>query len=562
MSSTTVTITGIPAGAKTATPTTANIYTRSSYSSHTPSAIVVSFDLTNIDAEAHVESAVLKARCTDYAVYPGHEMWQASGNVSLGSQKFSFPEVALSQTPIARDVTDIVTIPVGGTLQLTASGASRYVTRADCIFTLELTYTKDERDEPSTVSFDASVIDAGDTVTVTLGAYKATYTHTITYTLGSHTVKHDLAAGVLTDSLTTDFTWIDAMSDSESGTMSVRVVTLKGDGANIGHSDHSILVNVPAKDPDGEGVVPSAGYITLEPVNPAGAPAFMQGKYVTGISRIKITLSYVGPSYGSTVQDITFAGWGDRVTKTGAEVSELSRESYSFTTDVLQTAGRFTIRGVVKDARGRSRAGAVRSAGDNVINVLSYAMPELDSVSVTRCVLDEHGTPTPNDRGDAITVSATFHCDQSGSLSGNTVTATLNISPEGQEQWLDTETPLANDATAQVIFPPVDAATGARPALATDVAYDLRFTLTDNVMSVENHVILPSSKFVIHFHNSGDSVAIGDVAEAPAAGETGRFTVNKAWTVYFGEDIRLIAADGTVRTLAQYVNDLIAAAMT
>lgn len=556
----TVTIWGYPEGTSSAD---MNIYTKSAYSVHTPSSIMVAFDLTQISAEAAVESVILTAQCTEYAIYPGYEIHQASGYISLGNYNYAFPEFATNRSATEQDITSSRLWPLGGTLRLVASGESRYVTRAKCRFSLQITYNDARPDTPSTATFDAAVIDAGQTVTTTLTAAKDTYTHTISYTLGTHAVTHTLAAGVLTDTMATEYSWIDAMPDSDSGTMRVVVTTFKGDGTAIGDpASYTILVNIPARDPEGDGVVPSAGFISLETVNPEGTPAFMQSKYVTGISRLKITLSSVGPSYGSTVQEITFVGWGDRVVKTGAEVSSLSRQVYSFTTDVLKTAGRFTIRAVVKDARGRSRAAAVRTAGDNIIEVISYEMPALDSVSVTRCELDAQGNPTPNDRGDAITVSATFHCDQSGSLSGNTVTGTLNISPEGQEAWLAEETALANDTEAYVIFPPVDPQTGVRPALATDVSYDLRITLTDNVMSVENHIILPSNKFVIHFHNSGDSVAIGDVAEAPAAGETGRFTVNKAWTVCLGEDIRLVAADGTVRTLAQYINDLIAAAIT
>ena len=372
-------------------------------------------------------------------------------------------------------------------------------------------------DTRSTGVLSASSVSFGGSISMTITPmeeYAATYTHTVTWSVGNFQSTTQLAAGVTSASFTVPTAWMSEVPAATSGTLRAILDTLS-DGTSVGTREYKAKANVPSS------VKPTVGSLTASAVN-TGELADNTRQFFAGASRVALTLSSAAAGTGSSIASIVYSGWGDSITDT----------QLSVTTGILQTAGTFEIQAVVTDRRGRTATSTVQ------ITVDQYSPPYFTALSWIRCQTDG----TPDDKGNAVIVNATFGCS-TDILDHNTATASVALRAKGSPSWSAEVSRVSGQDTLITVM-----------ELLTTVSYEMRFTVTDRAMSVARYAAIPSSRFLFHFSNNGQSIGVGQAAEALAEGETGRVTFNPEWSVYLGQDIHIGS-----QTLEEYIQSIVTA---
>lgn len=237
----------------------------------------------------------------------------------------------------------------------------------------------------------------GSSATFTISANSTTFSHSITYTMGTLSgTAGTAAAGATTISWTPPTTFYNQMPNSDSAYITLVLHTFSG-GTEIGSKTYSNqIVYVPAS------VKPTAPTVTLTPVN---SNAWLNTKklYVGGYSKVKIDSS-ASPGTGASISGYTIT---NDVTGSGA----------SYTSGVL-TAGTKTISVTVADTRGRTNFTTV------YVTFQEYSNPSFSTFKAVRGTYSS-GTWTSDAYGNHIRVQAVGSV--SLSESGNTGTKTIKI---------------------------------------------------------------------------------------------------------------------------------------
>ena len=354
---------------------------------------------------------------------------------------------------------------------------------------LELTYTY----KKSTGSISSA--STGSAATLNIAAYNSTYSHKVTWKLGSWSATQTIAAGVTTASYTIPHS---ALPNATSGTATVTLETLNG-STSLGSSTYSFAVSVPAS------VVPSIGGLTLTPVNSgASTTAFGWGLYIQNRTKCTATMTSVAAGSGATVKSYsltTSPGYG-------------SSTSSSLTTGLLTAGGTVTFTAKVTDSRGRT---ATKTA---TITVQAYNAPVFTATpSAYRC----NSAGTRDDTGGTyarLTASFFFSSIKSGTTEKNSLTVKKVV--------LNNVTTNLTSGTAVTL--------GAG-ALAVDSSYNAVITLTDAVGSTTTYTVtIPSAAYIIHIAKGGKAVGIGQAA-------SGTNKLNVKWATDFGSWIRSTGGD-------------------
>ena len=373
-------------------------------------------------------------------------------------------------------------------------------------------------DVPSDGELSAERVEFGQSITLTITPPEEkadVYSHNVMWRVnGSDPYTQHLDIGVTSASFAPPMNWLSQVPNSTEGDLTVTLETI-ADGSPVGVREYSAKVTVPAN------IGPSVGALSASAVN-TGAIADNTRQYFAGASRIAFTLSGVSPGTGSSIASIVIGGWGDSVTTTQTSV----------TTGIVQTAGMFNITATVTDMRGRT------AVATGQITVDQYSAPYFTSLSWIRCRQDG----SPDDKGNSVTVNAVFGCS-TDILDQNTAEASVALCAKGSGNW-SAEIPLTSGQDTLITV----------MELLTTISYEMRFTVSDRVMSVVRYVTIPSNQFMLHFANNGASIGIGQAAEALGAGETGRAVFNRDWDIYLGENIHIGS-----QTLAEYIQSIVTA---
>ena len=500
--STTVTINSSPASMKT-TVTWASI--GNTGTAKTTSQIVT-FDLSVLGANPTVESAVLKATSTHDA--NDDKFTAQAGGKSTGAFTGA---TGVDLTAAVRDAVASQTIDVTTQFLGVMPTPPQYSQQSSTVaYMLVVTVAGSiDTDKRSTGTLSASSINFGQSVTITVEPKNQNYAHKVTWQLGKYTRTDPVIGTALTFTLSDQ--WADALPSATSGTMKVTLDTLDN-GVSAGTREYSVRVTIP----DTAAYRPSCGNLSWSAVNQDALAG--DDRLFKGASRIRLTLPDVAAGKGSSIASIVWSGWGDSMTSTASPV----------TTNMVQKSGTIELKAVVTDSRGKTVTKTVQAT------VYEYTPPYFTSIQWARY---------PDENGSALQVTSVFGCSRDV-FPNNTATATVQIRPKGSStSWDNVQTTALTSGTAVIVT-----------AVTLDpmVGYELRFVVKDQAMSVTRFATLSTRQFVLHFLNN--AVGVGQVAEAPVAGEDGRLSVNPDWAVSFGTNVMIGS-----QTLAEYIQSIVTA---
>ena len=316
----------------------------------------------------------------------------------------------------------------------------------------------------------ASAADAGTVVTIQTHRASTSFTHDLTYKLGT-------ASGTITTGLPTDYNWTIPMGilagipDNTSGTCTITCVTKSGSTV-IGTRTVTFTVRAPAT------VVPTLAGITCTEAVSAVATAI--GAFVQKNSKLTLGITGAAGAYGSTISSYKITVDGQTIT------------AVSGTTGLIQSAGTLTIAATVTDSRGRT------GTASTTITVLPYSPPTIDTgaTGIVRCtsagVLDVfNGTYLKP------TLKVSVQSLKPGATEKNSITyrvSTRNHATGGAYTQKATASP------AGVAF------TGTLAQFGTyDISssWDVLIEVSDKFATTQYLLVVPTGAAILHLHTGG-----------------------------------------------------------
>lgn len=326
----------------------------------------------------------------------------------------------------------------------------------------------------STISSLTSSVSINGTNTSTVNITRAndSYTHTVKWTVGSHT--HSATKVGTSTSYAIPASWIDALPNSTSGTAKVTVSTYNGSTKIGSDVSKNFTITVPTS------VVPTVSATTTL-VNDTVPSSW--GIYVQGKSKCKITVSGSSP-YGATIKSFAISG-------TNGKYSGSLSSAGSWTSPYITESGSVSFKVKATDTRNRT-ASTTKS-----ITVYPYKNPSISITKVFRCTSDG----TASDTGTYISASilTSNYSDCNGK---NTITQTVMYRESTSSTW-STATPVTTGTP--VIL--------GDSSISNSKSYVIRFTITDAFGSSTKDITVSTSGCLLNIRKSKDGLAIGKFAE-------------------------------------------------
>lgn len=326
----------------------------------------------------------------------------------------------------------------------------------------------------STISSLTSSVSINGTNTSTINITRASdsYTHTVKWTVGSHTYSAT-KVGTST-SYAIPASWIDALPNSTSGTAKVIVSTYNGSTKIGSDVSKNFTITVPTS------VVPTVS-ATTELVNNTVPSSW--GIYVQGKSKCKITVSGSSP-YGATIKSFAISG-------TNGKYSGSLSSAGSWTSPYITESGSVSFKVKATDTRNRT-ASITKS-----ITVYPYKNPSISTTKVFRCTSDG----TASDTGTYISASilTSNYSDCNGK---NTITQTVMYRESTSSTW--------STATSVTTGTPVILGDD---SISNSKSYVVRFIITDAFGSSTKDIAVSTSGCLLNIRKAKDGLAIGKFAE-------------------------------------------------
>lgn len=320
----------------------------------------------------------------------------------------------------------------------------------------------------------------GSTVNVTISRKSSSFVHKVEYSFAGSswtTVSTNTATSA---TFTPPLSLASQIPSATSGTLTVRVTTMNG-STQIGSAvTKTLSLSVPSS------VVPTMGTPTATRID-NGVPSDW-GVYVKGLSQVKIAMTSVAGSYGSTIKSYSITG------------PNLSATQSSGTSTAITQSGTLTYTCKITDSRGRTATKTVQ------IQVVDYFIPSM-AVSAVRC--DSSGVETAD--GTYLRVTADYSI---ASVSGKNSVASKSVVCNGvsNTEFGDAE-PFTLAANASI-----------------GSTYILTAKVTDALgKSAEASVTIPTSERIMNVRANKKGLAIGKFSEKDA------FEV--AWPTYFEDTV-------------------------
>ena len=349
-----------------------------------------------------------------------------------------------------------------------ASGQYSYYVRSTTLPKLRITYAP----RWSYLATDKTKMEFNQQITSTITPNDATFKHVIKYQLGEQSQSYDLAAGTTETSFTVPNSWMNEIPNAALGQMIVTLTTYDANNNLIGSESVSVEVDVP------ESVIPSAGTIGIA----IGDDTYNWGVAVQGLNTITASLSGQAGVYGSTITAYTLSG------------DNYMAQNQSLLIEQLANPGTITITGKVTDSRGRT-ATVTRQ-----VTVYEYAPPYFESLEVGRC----NSAGNLSSDGHYGRCKGTYVYSSVNNL--NTISCTI-IYIETKTGAVTSAGTLTNGVTKLI----------GNGDLASDLEYQVVFTLTDRVQSIQYTRYINSSAFIFHCRKGGRGIAFGMAAELDEA---------------------------------------------
>lgn len=385
----------------------------------------------------------------------------------------------------------------GGGVGTQIAGGS-YVT-----ITVEWAYTT------SALTLSAASVEAGGSVTASIGAYDAAFSHRVLLEFGAKTQAWDVAAGVTAQAVTVPVDWLDQIPTARSGPARVTLITYSA-GVYVGAVAASLTVNTP------QSAAPAftASCAPLLTVGGATYPSMGEGVYVQGKSGCTARITGASARYGASVAGYSIRGGG------------YAGASATLQTGLLGGSGTVPFVFRVTDSRGLYTEKTVN------LTVLPYAPPQVSSLKGWR--VDSAGAAAPT--GTLGKCRAVWSYT---SLNGaNSCTVKAYLKPAGGG-----ETALSAAMASGTEYWVATAA--GNLALSVTTRYVLRLALTDAFGTVSVTGDLPSAAFAMHLNAAGDGVAFGKACERSNAVE-----IAEGRTLYLGDSTLAAYIQAQAKTAA------------
>lgn len=336
------------------------------------------------------------------------------------------------------------------------------------------TVTLDRIPRASTPTFSPSPATLGSSVTITTNRVVNTYTHTITYSIGS-------ASGTIAENVGDSTTWsiplnlANQITTSTAGNCTITTTTYNGTQL-IGTTNVALTLNVPVS------IVPSVTIGTLTEADET-MQSLNWGVFVQNKSKLNIPITASG-SYGSEVVSV---------------VTTINNNTFNGTniiTPTLITSGSNTISTTVTDTRGRT------ATTTKTYNVVTYSNPTITSVQAQRCT----SNGTLSDDGTYILYNFV------GSISpvSNNNAKSFKI---GYKRTTESNYTYVTISSAYTVNKNNTVSTF---TISASYPYDISFVATDSFMTTTIERDVGTGFDLLNFNPSGKAMAIGKVSEAGA----------------------------------------------
>lgn len=306
-----------------------------------------------------------------------------------------------------------------------------------------LTITIDYTNPISTFTLSKTSVEAGTSLGVTINRVDSSYTHKVTFAFGSRSYT---VTGVGTStSYTIPVAWLDQIPNAVSGTGSVTVTTLNASGGTVGSASQNVTIKA------GSSVVPSVGTIKAEVVSG------LDGLYIQGYSKCKVTVSGHAAGTGATVASVLISGNGDSAWAT------------SMTSSLLRTSGTVTFTAKIKDSRGREKSGTVS------ITITAYKAVAITGRTALRC--SSAGTVS-RVTGKSAKLGVNYAMTSVGS---NAVTVKVYWRLYGVSSWTQISGWSSTSGYTAVAL---------KDSLALDKRYEIRFDVADKISTASQTAVI------------------------------------------------------------------------
>lgn len=342
---------------------------------------------------------------------------------------------------------------------------------------------------PRASTFTASNGTLGTSQTFTVTRASTSFTHTLTYKVGS-------ATGTIEPAKTTgNLTWTpptSLASQNTTGTSLSCTLTLTTYSGNtsIGTSSKTITLTIPAGNPS----------FTLGTSDTKGYLSTYSG-YIKTKSVIRTSLTSVSCTYSASVKSYSVT-----YRKTKASGASLATGSTATTDWTPNWAGTVHITARVTDSRGRY------TEKTTTVTVLDYANPTINTLTVGR-YSDSAGT-TKNDAGEyaKVTYAGTYT-----SLSNkNSANITIKYKKHSDSTW----TTAVNASTTL---------SGETSVFKADAGstYDVLAEIKDNfnTTAITKTAKISTAAVLMHWRANGNGIAFGKMSEEDNAMEVGYYQI-------------------------------------
>ena len=409
---------------------------------------------------------------------------QWNGYINIGGNNHSFSEIYTSTSTtigtswvLIEYFTDTINHETNGSKSITISGnvtGPSGTSLAGKSSWGSGTAVLDNIPRMSTPTYSANPVTLGNQVTITTNRLVDTYTHTLTYSIGSE-------SGTIATNIGASTTWTPAitlanqMPNSTSGTCVITCETYDGTSL-VGSTQTNLTLNVPST------VVPTVSIGTLTEADTTMISKNW-GVFVQNKSKLNIPITSAG-AYSSTIKSIITTING--VNFTGTPVI----------TSTLVTTGTNTITTTVTDSRGKT------ATTTKNYSVVAYSNPNIEIAQVQRCLSDG----TVSDNGTYLLINF------KGSISAvsNNNTALFRIGYKLTTASSYTYVTLGTGYTINL------ANQVSSFTLSTDYSYDIIFEATDAFMTNTINRQIDTGFDLLNFNASGKAMAIGKVSGANA----------------------------------------------
>ena len=326
----------------------------------------------------------------------------------------------------------------------------------------------------TTPVLSSSSVELNSSVSITLTPASNTFTHDLTYSIGTATGTIATGVGSTTVTFTPPIYLARQITTSTSGTCVISCKTYKGTDL-IGTKNVNLTLEVPSA------VVPHLTIGTITEIDTTML-SLNWGVYVQNKSKINIPITAVG-AYDSTI------------TGTSTSVNGTTYTTTNINTGVLTTSGTNTITSTVTDSRSRT------NTQTETISVVSYSNPSITTAYAIRS----------NSNGDEDDEGTYIKYSFAGSISpvSNNNSHLFRLwykqkSSSTYNDYFDIDTTNYSINKTGVL----------NANLSTNSAYDIQFEVSDSFTNTSLFRKIETGFDLMNFNASGKSMAIGKVSEA------------------------------------------------